>query len=337
MMKDLKLYTKGFRLFGMSLLWLVLIGLQATMPANIRAGETINIRIFDTVEVENDQVHLADIADIKCQSRETSQKIGAFIIAKAPLPGKTRRIERDYIKFCLKRNGIDLSRIRLKSPPVVEVYRGYVALDKVRIKKSIIEVINNHPQWRQLKVSVKDIQIHSSLIFPKGKISHSVAATENTALTSPMPFSVRINVNGRPYKSIRAWARLEILTRVVVTQRPIGRNRPITMADVTLKEMDAAHLSGSIISELKDVLGKRAKRNIDVHTVLRTDLIEFPPVVKRGDMVLIVARSQGLKVTALGQVRTNGLRGEKIRVVNLDSKKSIFARVMDANTVMVEF
>ena len=157
------------------------------------------------------------------------------------------------------------------------------------------------------------------------------------ALSSPMPFSVIIKVNGRPYKTIRAWARLEILAQVVVTQRPIGRYRPITIADVTLKKMDTARLSGNFIGDLQEVLGKRAKRNIVADTVLRTDLIEFPPVVKRGDMVLIVARSRGLKVTSLGQARTNGLRGQKIRVVNLDSKKSIFARVVDANTVMVEF
>jgi len=336
-MMALKFFVRGYRALAMLLLWLALMGLHSTIPATIWAGETTTIRVFDTVEVEGDQIHLADIADIKCQSRERSKKIGAFIIGKAPLPGKTRRIEKDYIKFCLKRNGIDLSRVVLKAPPIVEVYRGYVELDRVRIKKSIIEVINHHSQWRKLTVNVKDVQIHSSLIFPKGKISHSVVAPENMALSSPMPFSVVVKVNGRPYKTIRAWARLEILTHVVVTQRPIGRYRPITIADVTLKKMDAAHLSGNIISDLKEVLGKRAKRNIDINTVLRTDLIEFPPLVKRGDMVVIVARSQGLKITALGQVRTKGLRGQKIRVVNLDSKKSIFARVVDANTVIVEF
>jgi flagella basal body P-ring formation protein FlgA len=333
----LKNFANGYRSLGMPLLGLALVGLQSIVPTNIGAGETTSIRVFDRVEVEGDQIHLADIADIKCQSRETSEKIGAFIIGKAPLPGKTRRIEQDYIKFCLKRNGIDLSRVILKAPPVVEVYRGYVELDRIKIKKSIIEVIKNHNQWRRLTVTVKDVQIRSSLIFPKGKISHSVVAPENMSLSSPMPFSVIIKVNGRPYKTIRAWTRLEILTHVVFTQKPIGRYRPITMADVSLKKMDAAHLSGNIISNLKEVLGKRAKRNIGVDTVLRTDLIEFPPLVKRGDMVVIVARSRGLKVTALGQVRTKGLRGEKIKVVNLDSKKSIFARVVDANTVMVEF
>jgi flagella basal body P-ring formation protein FlgA len=335
-MMGLQLDTKGYRSFAVLLFWLALTVLQITGSTDLWAGETV-IRVFDTVEVEGDQIHLADIADIKGPSRAKQEKIGAFIIGKAPLPGKTRRIEPDYIKFCLKRNGIDLSRIRLETPPVVEIYRGYVELDREKIKKSVVELIKNHDRWRKLTINVKDIQIRSNLILPKGNISHSVEIPKNTTLSSPMPFSVNINLKGRPYKTIRVWARLEILTHVVVTQRPIGRYRPITRGDVTLKKMDAAHLAGNIITDIKDVLGKRAKRNIDIHTVLRTDLIEFPPLVKRGDMVLIVARSRGLKVTTLGRVRTRGLRGEKVRVVNLDSKKSIFARVMDANTVIVDF
>ena len=332
-----QLITRGYRFFAVFLLWLALIGLQTSGTTDLWAGEILIIRVFETVEVKGDQVYLADIADIKGLSREKREKIGAFIIGKAPLPGKTRRIEKDYIKFCLKRNGIDLSRIRLKTPPVVEIYRGYVELDRNKIKKSVVEMIKSHQRWGNLTVNIKDIQIRSKLVLPKGNISHSVEIPKNTDLSSPMPFVVNIKVNGHPYKTIRVWARLEILTDVVVTRRPVGRYRPITQRDVTLKKMDAAHLSGNIISDIEDVLGKRAKRNIDIHTVLRTDLIEFPPLVKRGDMVLIVARSRGLKVTTLGRVRTSGLRGERVRVVNLDSKKSIFARVMDANTVMVEF
>ena len=336
-MMGLQLFTRKYRSFAVLLLWLALTGVLTTGSGALWAGETTIIRVFDTVEVEGDQVHLADIADIKGPSRARREKIGAVIIGKAPLPGKTRRIEQDYLEFCLKRNGIDLSRVQLETPPVVEVYRGYVELDRDEIKKAVVELINNHDQWRTLTINVKNINIRSSLILPKGKISHTVEIPKNTSLSSPMPFSVNININGRPYKTIRVWAKLEILTDVVVAQRPIGRYRPITRRDVTLKKMDVAHLASNIISDIKDVLGKRAKRNIDIQTVLRTDLIEFPPLVKRGDMVLIVARSRGLKVTTLGRVRTSGLRGEKVRVVNLDSKKSIFARVMDANTVMVEF
>jgi hypothetical protein len=74
---DLKNFGIRYRSLAMPLLGLALMGLQSTFPTDIRAAETTTIRVFDTVEVEGDQIHLADIADIKCQSRETSKPVGS--------------------------------------------------------------------------------------------------------------------------------------------------------------------------------------------------------------------------------------------------------------------
>jgi flagella basal body P-ring formation protein FlgA len=70
---------------------------------------------------------------------------------------------------------------------------------------------------------------------------------------------------------------------------------------------------------------------------LRADLIELPPLVKRGDLVMIVAESNGFKITTLGEVKKTGRLGERIPVANMDSKKILQARVIDANTVQVDF
>jgi flagella basal body P-ring formation protein FlgA len=71
--------------------------------------------------------------------------------------------------------------------------------------------------------------------------------------------------------------------------------------------------------------------------VLRANLVEMPPLVKRGDVVVIVAETKGLKITALGQVKKKGAMGDRIPVVNFESQKVLYARVMDANTVKVDF
>ena len=123
----------------------------------------------------------------------------------------------------------------------------------------------------------------------------------------------------------------------MVTRRPLGRHKPITEDDIKLQKMDLARLPSGAITDPDAVLGKRTKRAIGAQTVLRANLVELPPLVKRGDMVMIVAESDGLLITALGQVKKKGRRGERIPVINLDSKKVLYARVLDSNTVKVEF
>jgi flagella basal body P-ring formation protein FlgA len=92
-----------------------------------------------------------------------------------------------------------------------------------------------------------------------------------------------------------------------------------------------------VITDPEAVLGKRTRRAIGSKTALRANLVELPPLVRRGDVVLIVAETQGLKITALGQVKKKGALGDRIPVMNFDSQKVLYARVLDANTVKIEF
>jgi flagella basal body P-ring formation protein FlgA len=81
----------------------------------------------------------------------------------------------------------------------------------------------------------------------------------------------------------------------------------------------------------------RAKRRIFPKTILRRDYVEAPYLVQRGDLVKIVARSEALQLTAQGITKARGRRGERIRVENIDSKKQVYATVVDAATVEVQF
>jgi flagella basal body P-ring formation protein FlgA len=101
--------------------------------------------------------------------------------------------------------------------------------------------------------------------------------------------------------------------------------------------MDLANLPADVIIDPEAVLGKRTKRAIGAQTVLRQNLVEFPPLVRRGDVVVIIVETEGLKATALGEVKKKGRIGERIPVINFDSKKILHARVVDANTVKVDF
>jgi flagella basal body P-ring formation protein FlgA len=124
---------------------------------------------------------------------------------------------------------------------------------------------------------------------------------------------------------------------VVVTRKPLGRHKPITEDDIELQTMDLSDLPGGVITDPGAVLGKRTRRAVGAQIPLRADLVELPPLVKRGDLVVIVAESNGLKITTLGQVKKRGRLGERIPVVNMDSKKILYARVIDSNTVKVDF
>jgi flagella basal body P-ring formation protein FlgA len=164
-----------------------------------------------------------------------------------------------------------------------------------------------------------------------------VVAPKNTEWAGTVPLSVVFNVGAEPEKRVWVTVSLERLTRVVVARRPLGRYKPIDDDDLEVKAVDAAGLPADCITNPETVIGKRTRRPVDTGTVLRPDLVEFPPLVKNGDRVRIIAETSGLRISAVGQAKQKGCQGELIQVVNLDSNKVIHARVVDAQTVKIDF
>ena len=329
-MKNSKFYNLVTPCF---LVIFLLLGIPAHLPA---AGITI-IEILEKAEIQEDKIRLGEIAEIKGEDPELIQKLRAIVIGKAPLPAKSRQIDEDYIKIRLKQNGIDLSQIKLQGHKNIEVTRSFIEIPKEKIGKVVLDFIYEKIPWERNKVRVKNIRVSHNVILPKGKISYKVIPPKHTDFLGTIALPVLFKADGSFQKKVWATADIEVLTEVVVTRRPLGRYQLITEEDIHLQEKDLANLPSNIIINCEEVLGKRTRRVINANVVLMAELIELPPLVKRGDVVMIIAKSDGLRISAIGAVKEKGHRGERIRVVNLDSKREIYARVLDSNTVKVDF
>ena len=303
----------------------------------IDAADLTRIRILPKVQVNNENILLGRIAAIEGHDPLLIQKLRDIVVAKAPLPGKARTLENQVFKLRLKQNGIDLSQLALHIPAKVAITRNYIEISREKIKLLVTDYIRTNIFSDHADGRIKDIQVADSLQLPDGHITFKVVPPRNRELLGRIPFTVHFDVNGKFYKRVWVTATIEVLADVVTTKKPLGRHKPITEDDIELLKMDLAKLPSGVITELEAVLGKRTKRAIDAKTALRADLVEFPPLVKRGDVVVIIAESSGLKITTLGQVKKKGRLGERIPVMNYDSKKILYARVLDSTTVKVEF
>ncbi|MDY6971871.1 MAG: flagellar basal body P-ring formation chaperone FlgA [Thermodesulfobacteriota bacterium] len=300
------------------------------------AADTTVIKIFEKTDIENDRILLGKIAKITGKDRGLIQRLESIVIGRSPLPGKSRLIDEDYIKIRLRQGDIDLSQITMEVPKKIEVFRTFIEIPKDNIERIVSDFVYDKTRKRK-RVTVNNVRVDNEVILPRGEVTYEVIPPRNTDVLGTIPLQVCFRVNGRPEKKIWVTANIEITTEVVVTKRPLGRFSLITGDDIHLQKRDLADLPANVISDCEEVLGKRAKRKIDANAILRTDLVELPPLIKRGDVVLIVAESDGLRITALGKAKGKGHRGERIRVVNFDSNKGIYARVLDSNTVKVDF
>ena len=319
---------------------LVFLAASFSLPGlsgELSAAGMTTIRLSESSEVEGKEMLLGSIAEIDGPDMNLKRSLEKVLVGKSPPPGKSRRLDAQYLKLRLRQNRIDLSAVQLIMPAAVTVTRSHVEIKKVEIEQIVSGFIRSNLSAEYETARITNIRVPERLVLPKGRITYDVRLPGNAELMGNCPLSVTFIVNESFKKRIWTSATIEFLTDVLVTRKPIGRHKPITENDIELVQMDLAKLPANALADPDVVLGQRAKRALNAGTVLRTNLVELPPLVKRGDMVVIVLESKGLKITALGQVKRKGKLGERIPVINFDSKKVLYAQVVDANTVKVNF
>lgn len=130
--------------------------------------------------------------------------------------------------------------------------------------------------------------------------------------------------------SVRPWV------RVPVAARALTRGEPILAADVHDEERPLADLHGASPVDPNTPDGLQARRNLRPGDPLTLASVEIPPLVISGRRVVIRFKTRGIELRAAGIARKSGRRGDTIQVVNLDSRRTLEARVSGPGAVEVE-
>jgi flagella basal body P-ring formation protein FlgA len=83
------------------------------------------------------------------------------------------------------------------------------------------------------------------------------------------------------------------------------------------------------------VEGKQTKREISAGAILTPSFIQEETLIKRGDLVTMVAKYGGIVVTGTGKARGEGSLGDVIVVENPDSKKRFEGEIIGERMVEV--
>jgi flagella basal body P-ring formation protein FlgA len=187
------------------------------------------------------------------------------------------------------------------------------------------------------QVQVTNVRLQGNLQVPHGHLTYGITPRTRRLTPGPVSLTVVVHVDGKPVRRVLASAVLGMSSPAVVAAVPLARNQIITRADVRLAEMNLAQLPEGTLTNLQDVVGKWARRNVSIGTPFHERLVEAPTVIARGAVVMIVAQSSLVSVTVQGQAKEDGSVGKHIRVLNLSSGKEVYAKVLDESTVRVDF
>jgi flagella basal body P-ring formation protein FlgA len=122
-----------------------------------------------------------------------------------------------------------------------------------------------------------------------------------------------------------------------VPSRAVARGEVLSAADVTVDRQDLSQLPRNLVTTADDLVGTMARTSLLPWAPVRTEQVGRPSRVHRGDAVVCVAQRNGLRVTTPGEVKQDAGVGERVAVINRSSGKALIGRVVDRDTVAVEF
>jgi len=187
------------------------------------------------------------------------------------------------------------------------------------------------------RIEIKSLRGYEKVVLPPGLSSYEIILPERVQRGGNISATVLFWVDRQEIKRLKVTARVDIYADVVTVRYPLKRHHVIEAKDLYLTNRNIALFPPDVVTEMSEVLGKRTTLSINNNEILRAGMVEVSPIIKKGDRVILLIENPHIKITTFGESKEEGRRGDRVKLINLSSRKEVYGKVLDANTVRIDF
>jgi flagellar basal body P-ring formation protein FlgA len=140
---------------------------------------------------------------------------------------------------------------------------------------------------------------------------------------------------GAPVAQLPLSGQVTATAEVPVLRDMVTRGQLVGQELIDYAVVPANRLGGGIVVDAADLVGQAARRTLHPGRPIRSADLMPPIVVPKNKLVSMVYEVGALRLTARGRTLTDGGAGAVIKVLNIDSNRTVDALVIDDGTVAV--
>ncbi len=187
------------------------------------------------------------------------------------------------------------------------------------------------------KIEYINVSIPVALKLPENFDTFDIRIPYQTTMGDRAYVIVSFMKDSRVIAKINATAEIKMTMDVVVADRDLKKGMIMLEEYLRVEPRVAGPGFGALITDYSKIVGKQLNRNVRAGGSLRESFVSSPKMIRSGEMVSVIATSGAMTITARGKAKQDGNHGDWIKVVNIESKKTINAKVTGPGEVMVEF
>jgi len=321
--------------------------LAVLLTATALAGGTV-IEMRRGAEVQRNIIRMGDVVRIHDTDGPTGDRLAGIYLALAPAPGKAATVTVSDVRRRLRAHGVNLADVVIEGPVTTTVRRpegGRASVADDEPSPSALADLVRRTVAADLDMDVADVTIafDRTTALRLRRLSRSSGAGAPAWTVTPEggaarlgPISVRLEARrkGAVVQRLTVQGTVTATRLVPVAARNIGRYQRITAADLVLERRQVADAAVAAL-RTDDLIGRRATRAVRKGTVMAPGLVSEVPLVRRGDVVTVIARSPAIQIKTVAVALEEGAAGQAVRVRNMDTKQVFVATVEKLRTVAI--
>lgn len=186
--------------------------------------------------------------------------------------------------------------------------------------------------YRDIEVQVRPLDARLGL----AQCGEALRVLPETTRRTLGPVSVGIRCDGPTPWTLYVRGQVSAAIEVPVMAASVGRGELLGRRDVRMEVQRISRETGVNFSEIDDIIGQEAKRDLAEGALIRRSDLRAPELVARGSLVTLVSGGSGLKVSMQGKAMGSGAAGDRILVTNLSSGKKVEGVVARDGSVLMQ-
>lgn len=175
------------------------------------------------------------------------------------------------------------------------------------------------------------------ILVPKGPLGIQIPPDAMNGRTGRRAFRSTVHVNEQFEQMVNLVAEISARSKVVAPVRFIKAREIVQPDDIDLIDTTLPSLHHDFLQHVDMAIGKKAVRLLSPNRPIQQTYLTEPPVIHKGDRVILEARRGGLIVQTIGIAKASGEPGKTIAVKNQTSGREVVGKVVNAGLVEVLF
>ena len=292
------------------------------------------IQITPDARVNSREYLLKDIARIEAPGMMKEQ-LGNLSMGFSPSIGEVKRVSGRSLASKIKSISWLPESANISAPDSVFIKRPGQEVSQQTLKNLYHDYIQERTAGQAFEI--RNFKVRGLDLYPMGNIDLSIRSQGNKEAKGRVSLYVDVVIKGVSQGRISVSGYVDMHDIVVCSTRTLSRGEILKAGDLCLKRLNISKIPDDYLTQMETIPGMRLKQNLVSGGYFRSNMLEKPPLIKRGDNVTLVAFKGNMRIVATGIADQDGGLGDRILVNNINSKRLVSGRVSGPKTVDVFF